>query len=92
MSRRRKRNKPAKHTEGRELLLAHLAKGSQGALARALGIAQQSISQWAKGIARPAPQHREALERIARIPASAWYTADERAIANGDVKATGTDG
>jgi transcriptional regulator with XRE-family HTH domain len=67
-------------TEGRRLLLSYLQQPgrSQSALARALKIAQASVSLWTRGRSRPEPHHRESLELLANIPAESWQTAEER--------------
>lgn len=72
-----------RNTEGRRLLVAHLANTSQATLAAALGVGQQTISAWKRGTCRPEPHHRDALARIAGIPASTWYSPDELAVSLG---------
>ncbi len=63
---------------------------SQASLADALGIGQQTISAWKRGTCRPEPHHREALARVAGIPAASWYSARERVVAEGPEDRTAT--
>lgn len=48
-------------------------------LADLLGISQAAVWQWLHTGNRPLQQHREALERLAGIPADSWLSAEERA-------------
>lgn len=72
-----------RNTPGRRMLNSLLKSKSQAALARELEIEQQSISQWKRGVSRPEPHYREALQRVALIPFEAWYSPAELAIARG---------
>jgi transcriptional regulator with XRE-family HTH domain len=56
------------------------AKGapSQRALAARLGTTEGTLYAWKRGFRRPGAAYRQALERIAAIPAYAWLTAKER--------------
>lgn len=72
-----------RNTEGRRLLSLFLGTTSQASLAASLGIGQQTVSAWKRGSCRPEPHHRDALERIARIPTDAWYSPDELAVSRG---------
>ncbi len=56
---------------------------TQSDLARRLGCAQPSLSQWVRMNTRPEPHYRTALERELGIPVDDWLTEDERAIADG---------
>ena len=69
------------YTTARKALKAFLAAGSlsQSSLAARLGIAQPSVSAWLAGTTRPQAHYREAIERIAGVPAKDWQTDDERA-------------
>lgn len=83
MAKRARGRKTHRNTEGRRQLGLYLEGTSQGALAAALGIGQQTISAWKRGTCRPEPHHRDALERIAGIPAPSWYSPDELAVSRG---------
>lgn len=65
-------------TEGRTRLVEYLDKTTQAALAEAVGTSQTNVSAWARGVARPGDEYREALEIVAGIPADAWRTDEER--------------
>ena len=68
------------YTNARKALKAFLSAGSlsQSSLAARLGIAQPSVSAWLAGTTRPQAHYREAIERIAGVPARDWQTDDER--------------
>ena len=68
------------YTTARKALRAYLdaESVSQSALAARLGVAQPSVSAWLAGITRPQAHYREAIERIAGVPARDWQTDDER--------------
>lgn len=53
---------------------------SQGALARALGISQPSVSSWVRGTSRPEGHLREAIELLIGIPVAWWATDEEHAL------------
>lgn len=53
---------------------------SQGALARALGISQPSVSSWVRGTSRPEGHLREAIEMLIGIPVAWWATDEEQAL------------
>lgn len=68
---------------------------TQADLAKALGVSQQAVSMWVTGRSRPSAHQREAIERIAGIPATTWLTDVERRhveAASESVKRSGTDG
>jgi transcriptional regulator with XRE-family HTH domain len=50
---------------------------SQSAIGRALGCSQNSVSLWCRGLSRPEPPYREALELWLGIPMRTWDTAEE---------------
>ena len=78
--------KTHRNTEGRQRLakyLKPLGSVSQATLAASMGIGQQTISAWKRGSCRPEPHHRDALARIAGIPAECWYSPDELAVSRG---------
>jgi transcriptional regulator with XRE-family HTH domain len=78
--------KTHRNTEGRQRLVKYLkpvGAVSQASLAAVLKIGQQTISAWKRGSCRPEPHHRDALARIAGIPADCWYSPDELAISRG---------
>lgn len=83
MAKRARGRKTHRNTEGRRLLSQYLERTSQASLAAVLTIGQQTISAWKRGTCRPEPHHRDALERIAGIPAKAWYSPDELAVSCG---------
>lgn len=63
-------------TEGARLFAAWLAgppKKRQEAVAEELGVAQQTISAWARGTVVPGVLHRVRLKLAAQIPAEAWF-------------------
>lgn len=68
------------NTRGRVALGEYLA--SEGAMtqteiASILDIKQPSISNWLRGLARPEPHLRVALEKLIGIPATDWQTKKE---------------
>lgn len=86
MSKGDRGRKTHRNTEGRKLLASYLkplGSVSQATLAATMGIGQQTISAWKRGSCRPEPHHRDALARIAGIPAEAWYSPDELAVSRG---------
>ena len=86
MAKRAPGRKTHRHTDGRRQLAAYLkpiGSVSQATLAAAMSIGQQTISAWKRGTCRPEPHHRDALARIAGIPADAWYSPDELAVSRG---------
>lgn len=83
MAKRAPGRKTHRNTEGRRLLAAYLKQTSQATLAAAMTIGQQTISAWKRGTCRPEPHHRDALARIAKIPAESWYSPDELAVSRG---------
>lgn len=70
-------------------LLRKILKTYGGALtelevAQAIGVAQQTVSAYAKRGVRPTQPHvRQALERVYGIPQSSWQTPEERKLATG---------
>lgn len=59
---------------------------NQADLARELGITEQSVSGWFRGLSRPGLPAAIAIERIThgRVKADAWLTDDERRVAFGE--------
>lgn len=72
-----KRGGAPRDTRGRKALAKLLAERSQGAVAKAIGVSQVSVSKWASGAYRPTALPRRKLERIFGIPEADWMTADE---------------
>lgn len=71
------------NTKGRKLLKKYLETSSQVALARRVGVGQQTISEWAKGSCRPDATCRAILERATGISVDAWFDESElKRIAN----------
>jgi transcriptional regulator with XRE-family HTH domain len=63
---------------------------SPASLAYALGISQQAVSNWTRGVNVPSTVHRIAIEKLTGIPADAWLTEEERkAIAACEERARG---
>lgn len=56
-------------------------------IARALGVAQPSVTAWIQGQSRPEAHLREAIERLVGIEASAWMTDAEYRVAFGKARA-----
>lgn len=79
-------------TRAAEALREYLDKSdrSQNDLAGDLGVKQPSVSVWLRGLARPEPHLRAALELLAGIPVADWDTEDERALVE-RVRARSTD-
>lgn len=69
-------------TTGRRRLMAEMKERglSQSALANQLNITQNSVSLWVRGLSRPEPHHRIALETLLSIPASDWFTDEEASL------------
>lgn len=70
-------------TRGAASLKAFLADHddwNQAKLAGFLGISQPSVSSWIRGVTRPEPHLREAVEILTGIPAKDWDTDGERAL------------
>jgi len=67
-------------TAGRDALCEWMKQPnrSQRKLARVLGVAQQSISFWMRGVNRPDYANLLALEMICGIQPIDWLTAEER--------------
>lgn len=68
------------NTRGRVALGEYLAGDgamTQTEIASILQVKQPSISNWLRGLARPEPHLRTALERLIGIPASDWQTKKE---------------
>jgi transcriptional regulator with XRE-family HTH domain len=63
-------------TVGTELLKERFLTKAE--VARRVGVSHQVVSDWAAGMKRPAPEHREILQREFGIPVEAWLTPDER--------------
>ncbi len=86
MAKRAPGRKTHRNTEGRRRLASYLkpvGSVAQATLAATMNIGQQTISAWKRGTCRPEPHHRDALERIAGIPAESWYSPDELAMSRG---------
>lgn len=73
------------NTAGRGIL-ALLISPSRTAyrVAKSIGARPDSVYRWLSGKARPEPHFRDALERVFQVPASSWYTSEERAVAFGE--------
>jgi len=67
-------------TIGRRLLRERMEERGvkQTHLAAKLGIGQPSVSLWLRGVSRPEPHHREALEYLLDVPAESWLTEEEQ--------------
>ena len=63
-------------TIGTELLRERLM--TRAKVARRVGVSPQVVCSWVSGVKRPAPEHREILQRELGIPVEAWLTPDER--------------
>jgi transcriptional regulator with XRE-family HTH domain len=86
-------SRAAGNTEGHRLLRVFLEKHTQTELAKLVGIRQQRISGWVRGISRPEnAELRALLEAVCDIPADAWRTAKEKLSFARAMKRTGTDG
>lgn len=73
-------------TEGLKKLRSWIAadeKRNQSALADELKIKQPSVSAWLRGVARPDAHLRTMLEHLTGIPATDWFTDEERAQIRG---------
>jgi transcriptional regulator with XRE-family HTH domain len=92
MARPKRARKGSLKTRGREALIAKIDSGSwsQASVAKALDLAQPSVSAWCSGFSRPEPHHREALRRLLGIKPAWWMTDDEFASAYGQAR-TGTN-
>lgn len=82
-TRGRKAHRGNRRTEGRRLLQELLKTETQAAVASAIHARQQYVSSWARGLARPEPPFRDALERVYGLAATSWYSTDELAISQG---------
>jgi transcriptional regulator with XRE-family HTH domain len=51
---------------------------TQQQIADDLGVKQQAVSLWMRGITRPGLTTRLAIEQLTGIPADAWMTAEDR--------------
>jgi hypothetical protein len=80
--RRRQQKRPVVDTHGKVALAEWLQSPAhtQGRLAELLEVEQPLVSQWLKGVARPSPPLREALDIVCGIPADSWLSAKERAL------------
>ena len=65
-------------TQGRRLLQAYLETTTQAALARRLGVCQQTVSDIKTGKTRPESVLRALLKRVADINEDAWLLPKER--------------
>ena len=71
-------------TEGRKLLAALLGPNLTAyRVALSIGVRPDSVYRWLNGTSRPEAPYRDALQRIFKLPASAWYTDAERVVAYG---------
>lgn len=70
------------HTEGAEALTRwlDLPGHSQAALATELEVSQPAVSAWARGVSRPEPHLRAALQLLTQIPPAAWDKVEEREL------------
>lgn len=69
--------RPARRTNGQRALVQVLEAQSQAAVAETLGVSQQSVSLWARGITRPNALQRWTLEQRFGIKQASWLTAHE---------------
>lgn len=67
-------------TPGASALQKVVKKGSQTAIALAVGISPSTVSRYVAGTQSPQQAIREAFERLYKIPASSWETEKERSI------------
>jgi transcriptional regulator with XRE-family HTH domain len=69
-------------TRGREQLIEAMEQRgiSQAVLATQLGITQNSVSLWKRGLTRPEAHHREALRNLLGIDPTLWRTPEEQAL------------
>jgi predicted transcriptional regulator len=51
---------------------------TQTAVAKLLGVTQPAVSSWLRGVSRPEPMYRDALQGLAGIPQDSWELASER--------------
>ena len=66
------------NTRGRRAVAAWCRKRSQVALAKLVGVKQQTISRWVRGEFRPEVRERTILEKLGVVTADAWLTREER--------------
>ncbi len=83
MANRTRGRKTHRRTEGRRLLQELLKTYTQAAIAKGIDAKQQYVSAWARGLSRPEPPYRDALQRVYGLPVTAWYSADELAVSQG---------
>jgi transcriptional regulator with XRE-family HTH domain len=80
-------------TRGQSALTRYLAENTQTSVAKTLAVEQSTVSLWKRGLTRPEPHHRRALELLTGIPEADWETDDERAVVErvrAGLAATGT--
>lgn len=71
---------PARRNLVRWMRAGSLQERGQTAIARALGLKQQSVRQWIVRISRPGTEHRQALQVLTKgeVVAPDWETRAER--------------
>ena len=67
-------------TPGASALQKVVNRGSQTAIALAVGLSPSTVSRYVAGTQSPQQAIREAFERLYKIPASSWETEKERRI------------
>jgi len=77
-------------TPGASALQKVVKKGSQTAVALAVGISPSTVSRYVAGTQSPQQAIREAFERLYKIPASSWETEKERSIRERSERETAT--
>lgn len=63
---------------GKERLSRIVTDSSQAVVAAKVGVSQQAVSSWVRGLTRPDYVARQKLSDTYGIPAEAWLTAAER--------------
>lgn len=64
--------------DGKERLSRIVADSSQAAVAAKVGVSQQAVSSWARGLTRPDFLARQKLADAFGVPVESWLTAEER--------------
>lgn len=73
--------------DGKERLSRIVTDSSQAAVAAKVGVSQQAVSSWVRGLTRPDEVARQKLRELYGIATEAWLTAAERKAIR-DCKAT----
>ena len=82
-TRGRKAPRGTRNTEGRKLLQKLLLEHTQEFVAASIQAKQQYVSSWARGLSRPEPAFRDALDRVFGLPKTAWYSPTELEVSLG---------